>query len=565
MRKALLSISAAALVMTSAAVVAQNPVRALDPRLVSEAQRQHPELVQEYGGDEAGHRGAYVNSVGHRVAQFSGIANPQAAYRFTLLNSAVENAFAVPGGYIYVTRQLMALMNDESELAFALGHEVGHVAAGHAQSRQAVARRNTIGGILGAILGSVVGGGFGSAIAQMSQQSAVLRTLSYSREQEFESDVLGMRYMIAAGYDPAGAAGILATLTRNTALQARTQGRDNRQLPEWASTHPMSENRMQRAAAEARRTGRVGAGVTNRDVFLDRLEGIYVDDDPEQGIIDGRTFTHPDLHIRFTVPVGYLMQNSTRAVSVSGSAGRAQFGGGRYTGTLENYINSALQELGGSRQMAVPAPRRTVINGIPAAYTLTRARTSSGMVDVAVVAYQWAPGTVYHFLMLTSAGAGFGPFGPMVNSIRRISPADAAAIRPRVIDVVTVRPGDTLQSLAGRMAYRDFQMERFLVLNGLDSNARLVPGQKVKLAVYGTPSHMRSGSIGKIGPHAARAAAKGCKSPHHRDDDERRDQSVFYCCRPTPVGKEQAQSPSDSIHAILLWSTSTTAGIQAQG
>ena len=485
MRKALLSVSAAALLLTSTAVPAQYPARTLDPRLVAEAQRDHPELVEEYGGAETGRHAAYVDSVGRRVAQHSGIANPGAAYRFTLLNSAVENAFAQPGGYVYLTRQLMTLMNDESELAFALGHEVGHIAAGQSQAREAATRRNSVGGILGAILGSVIGGGFGNVIAQMSRRDAVLRTLGYSRAQEYESDVLGLRYMIAAGYDPAGAAGILATLTRDNALEARVQGRDNRQLPEWASTHPMSENRMQRAAVAARQTGRLGSGITNRAAFLASLDGIYVDDDPEQGIIDGRTFTHPDLQFQFTVPVGYLMQNGTRAVSIAGSAGKAQFGGGRYDGTLENYVHAAVRELAGNRQIAVPPPRRTVINGIPAAYTVTRTRTSSGVVDIGVVAYQWAPGTIYHFVMLTSGGAGFGPFAPMVNSIRKISAAEAAAIRPRIIDVVTVRPGETAQSLASRMAYRNFQLERFLVLNGLLPGARLVPGQKVKLVVYG--------------------------------------------------------------------------------
>ena len=100
-------------------------------------------------------RGAYVESVGRRVAAYSGIANSGQAYRFTTLNSAVENAFAVPGGYVYITRQLMALMDDESELAFALGHEVGHIAANHAQARQSAARRNSILGVFGAVLGSV--------------------------------------------------------------------------------------------------------------------------------------------------------------------------------------------------------------------------------------------------------------------------------------------------------------------------------------------------------------------------------------------------------------------------
>jgi predicted Zn-dependent protease len=309
--------------------------------------------------------------------------------------------------------------------------------------------------------------------------------LKFSREQEYQADTLGMKYMIAAGYDPSGAAEILAALTRNSALQARIQGSDNRKLPEWASTHPLSQNRMQRELAEARSTGRLGTGIVNSDRFLALLDGAYVDDDPAQGVIDGRTFTHPDLRIQFTVPVGYLIDNGTDAVSISGSAGEAEFSGGRYRGTLENYIGAVLQSLAGNQRLAVPPPRRTVINGIPAAYTVTRANTGSGAVDVGIVAYQWSPDTVYHFVMLISAGSGFGPFAPLINSIRKISPAEAAAIRPRVIDVVTVKPGDTIQSLGERMAYRNFKIDRFLALNGLAPGARLRPGQKLKLVVYG--------------------------------------------------------------------------------
>lgn len=485
MRKSLLTLSAGALLLSSTAVTAQYARRTLDPRLVAEAQRDHPVVIQEYGGAETGPRGAYVSAVGNRVATQSGIANPATTYRFTLLNSAVENAFAVPGGYIYVTRQLLTLANDESELAFALAHEVGHVASGHAQAREAYARRSTMGGILGAILGTFVGGGYGNILSQMSQRNARLQTLSFSRDQEYQADTLGLRYLIGSGYDPAGGAGILAALTRNSALQSRIQGRENRQAPEWASTHPLSQNRAQRASAEAARTGRVGSGLRNRDAFLQQVDGIFVDDDPEQGVIEGRTFTHPDLRIFFAVPVGYLMQNGTRAVTIAGSAGKAQFGGGRYNGPLETYVQAVIRELGGNRQLAAPPAQRTVINGIPAAYSMTRANTSSGVVDVSVVAYQWAPDTVYHFVMLSSGGAGMGPFSSMINSIRRITPAEAAAIRPRVIDVVTVGPGDTVQSLASRMAYRDFKLDRFLSLNGLAPGTRLAPGQKVKLVVYG--------------------------------------------------------------------------------
>ena len=483
MRSVFLLLGTASLVATSTLVSAQ--VRVLDPRYVRESTQEHAEIVQELGGAETGPRAAYVEAVGRRVAAPSGVA-PN-AYRFTLLNSAVENAFATPGGYIYVTRQLMALMDNESELAFALGHEVGHVAANHAQQRESAASRNSVLGVLGAILGSVVGGGFGGAIAQAVQTRAQLATLSFSRDQEYQADTLGLRYLIGAGYDPAGGAGVLGAISRATALEARVQGNDSRQTPEWASTHPLSENRVQRALAEARQTGRLNTGQRNRDQFLSQVQGIYVDDDPEQGVIEGRTFTHPDLHIFFAVPTGYLMQNGSSAVSIKGSAGQAQFSGGRFNGTLEQYVYRVLQELGGGQvQMAVGPIQRTNINGIPAAITTARANTSSGVIDASVVAYQWDRDTVYHFVMLTRGGYGIQPFMPMIQSLRRLSVAEAAAIRPRIIDVHTVRPGDTVQSLSGRMAYRHFQLDRFLALNNLAANTRLVPGQKVKLVVYGS-------------------------------------------------------------------------------
>ncbi len=461
--------------------------RYLDPRDVAEAQRENAAMVQELGGAETGPRAAYIDSVGHKVAAFSGVASPDQAIHFMSLNSAVENAFSVPGGYVYVTRQLMSLMDNEAELAFALGHEVGHIAANHAHAREAYARRSNAAGILGQLLGAVLGNSvFGGMISQNAQQASQLRTLSFSRDQEYQADELGERYMIEAGYDPSGAPEVLAALTRASALQARIQGRTNRQTPEWASTHPLSENRMQRALAAAQQTGRLGKGVKNRDAFLAQLEGTYVDDDPAQGVIDGPVFTHPDLKIQFRVPQGYLMSNGTTAVSISGSAGKAQFGGGRFSGPLDQYILRVFQELtGGQMQLAVPPPQRVTINGIPAAVTTARVNTRSGVVDASVVAYQWAPDRVYHFVMLTQGGYGTSPFVSMINSLRRITPAEASAIRPRVIHVVSVARGDTVQSLAERMAYRDYRLDRFLALNGFAPNTPLVPGQKVKLVIFG--------------------------------------------------------------------------------
>src|SRR6476469_3553852 len=479
MRRTVLLLAAAAMSITPAAA---QRLRYLNPQDVAEAQRDHGELVRELGGAETGPRAAYVESIGRRVAAYSGVANPGQALHFTTLNSAVENAFSVPGGYVYVTRQLMDLMDDESQLAFALGHEVGHVAANHAHIREQYAQRNPLG-----VFGSLIGAIFGSGITDVLTARARLDTLSFSRDQEYEADTLGLRYMVAAGYDPAGAAGILGALSRQSALQARVQGRTNGQTPEWASTHPLSENRMHRALAAAQQTGRLGAGVRNRDTFLSEIEGIYVDDDPAQGVIEGATFTHPDLRIQFSVPQGYLMSNGTDAVTVSGSAGKAQFRGGQYSGTLDNAILLALRQLTrGQANFPVPQPQHVTINGMPAAVTTARVNTDSGPIDASVAAYQWDARRAYYFIMLTPGGYGVAPFVSMINLLRRISPAEAAAIRPRIIQGETVRAGDTVQSLSSRMAYRDFRLERFLSLNGIAANSTLVPGRKVKLVIYGT-------------------------------------------------------------------------------
>jgi len=500
MRKMMLWLAGAAVVVAPAASQpyqqqpyypqAQQPypqqtprLRQLNPRDVAEAARDHPEMVQELGGEEDGPRAAYVKSVGQRVGAVSGVANPGQSLHFTMLNSAVENAFSVPGGYVYITRQLMALMDNESELAFALGHEVGHIAADHAHIREAYANRNTM-GIFGQILGALIGP---SIFSSLINTRAKLDTLSFSRDQEYQADTLGLRYLINSGYDPAGAAGVLAALSRNTALQARLQGRDNRQTPEWARTHPLSENRMQRELQEARASGYLGMGVRNRDNFLRQLDGMIIDDDPAQGIIDGATFTHPDLRIAFSVPQGFMMSNGARAVSISGSAGKAQFGGGPSNMALDQYVYRLFQELtGGRMQLRIPPPQRVMVNGMPAMFASAPVRTNQGYLDASVIAYQWDRGRIYHFVTLTRGGTGLGPFTPMVNSLRKLTSQEAAAIQPRVVRVVTVAPGDTVQSLANRMAYRDFKLDRFLALNNLQPNSRLLPGSKVKLVVMGT-------------------------------------------------------------------------------
>lgn len=463
---------------------AQTSQRQLSANAVRQAQQAHPQLVQEFGGAETGARAAYVASVGRRIATQSNIADAGAATTVTLLNSPVMNAFAIPGGYVYVTRQLMGVMNDEAELASVLGHEVGHVAANHSKTRS---RTGLLGQLGAALVGAVTGSG---QIAQAAGQFAQIATLKFSRDQEYQSDALGVRYLTGAGYDPTATASMLRQLGAATTLEGRVAGRDDeRTTPSWARSHPLSEDRVRRALAAAQKTGRQGQGLRNRDEFLGAIDGMLVDDDPSQGVIDGSQFIHPGLKLKFTAPPGYTMQNGSAAVAIQGQAGQAQFVGGAFNGDLNDYIAGVYDGLsGGKTQIQVPRPETVTVNGRSAAYTVAQVQGQSGPVDVGVFAYRWDASRAYHFVTITRAGSQFGPFDAMVRSLAVVTASEAAGIRPRVIDVVSVKGGETMQSLSNRMAYRDYKLERFATLNGLSSGANLKPGQKVKIVIYGARS-----------------------------------------------------------------------------
>ncbi|HYD36325.1 MAG TPA: M48 family metalloprotease [Allosphingosinicella sp.] len=479
-----LPLSVLAPIAGGVSAVAQDRTRSLSQSSVAAAAKQHPQIVAEFGGEEGGARGEYIRRVGARIAARTNIAGGGGAFHITTLNSPVMNAFAVPGGYLYTTRQLVALANDEAELAFVLGHEAGHIAARHSSERK---RASIFSQILAVGLGAVTGS---TQLGNLAGQVTQGLVLSYSRKQEYEADDLGVAYLAAAGYDPAASASLLTSLGAATALETRASGRnDERAVPSWSRTHPLSADRVRRAMRKAQATGRSGTGARNRDAFLAQIDGMMVDDDPRQGVIDGRSFTHPDLRLRFTVPAGYGIQNGTRAVSIAGQRGQAQFAGGTFRGDLGDYLGQAFRSIvGETGRIAYAQPRATTINGLPAAYSIARVATRSGQVDLAVIAYRWDSDTAYHFAMITPAGSGFGPFEAMVGSLTRLSAAEAASIRPRVIDVVTVGPRDSVASLASRMAYDDFKEERFRVLNGLASGAAPRPGQKVKLVVFASRS-----------------------------------------------------------------------------
>ena len=442
----------------------------------------HPELLAEFGGSVSGPQAAYVEGVGKNIAIQSGLSNATGDFTVTLLNSSVNNAFAIPGGYVYVTRQLTSLMNNEAELAGVLGHEVGHVAARHSAKRQSQAQRNSIIGVLGTILSGVLLGdtGLGRLGQQVFSQGSQLLTLQYSRSQEIEADNLGIAYLNRAGYDPRAMATVLESLARQNALEAQLRGTQN-QVPEWASTHPDPASRVR---AALNRAGANATGRVNRDVFLQRIEGLTYGDDPRQGVIDGREFTHPDLRLQFQAPNGFYMVNGTRAVSINGQSGKAQFSTGPYSGNLESYVGSVYGALSDQQNQVRPQEiKRTTINGLPAAYGIARVNNGQQQVDVIVFAYEFSNDRAYHFVTIAPAGQN-AVFSPMFNSMRRISATEAGQVRARKIDVVTVGAGDTVQSLAQRMAFDNAKLERFLVLNGIDTNTTLRAGDKVKIVTY---------------------------------------------------------------------------------
>lgn len=484
-RLARLGFASALALSVSGCMTAGSIPSASTPITDEEAQlgaKYHPQFIAEFGGAMTGPQAAYVEQVGKNIAVQSGLGNARDSFTVSLLNSPVHNAFAVPGGYIYSTRQLVTLMNNEAELAGVLGHEVGHVAARHSQRRQQAAQQNSILGVLGAIGSSILLGdsSIGQTLTRGFLQGSQLLTLRFSRKQELEADQLGIQYLTRAGYDPDAMSTVLASLAAQNQLDASLQGRNNATIPEWASTHPDPASRVKIAKASA--AGLPGS-VINRDTFLTRIDGLMYGDDPEQGVVEGRNFIHPELRLAFTAPQGFYMVNGTRAVSINGQNGKAQLTLATYEGDLERYVRQQFLKLGGEGNNLQPSSiQRTTVNGIPAAYGTARVNNGQAQVDVVVFAYEFSKDRAYHFQAITPAGR-MNVFSPMFQSMRRISQSEAASVIPRRIDVVTVRSGDTVSSLARRMAYDTAQVERFRVLNGLGSNDTLRAGQKVKIVV----------------------------------------------------------------------------------
>jgi predicted Zn-dependent protease len=439
---------------------------------------EHPKVLARFGGvygDAA--LGAYVAAIGGRLAANTG--QPAADYRFTVLNSPVVNAFALPGGYVYVTRGLVALANDEAELAGVIAHEIGHVTARHSAQRYSQAVAVTLGTIaLGVLLGS-------DAINQAAQIGGELYMQGFSRENEYEADSLGVRTLAQTGYEPQGAARFLQSLERESALANRIAGKPGAEREvDFFASHPRTVDRVERAIAEA---GRLAQNpIARRDEFLNAVDGMLYGDDPAQGFVRGRRFLHPQLGFAFEAPPGFRLINTEKAVVAPGPGGAVirfdhESDARRAAGARDAL--DYLRRVWGARADLANL-ERIVINGLDAATARSQAQGPKGPLDVRLVVIRANPGAIYRFMFLTPTNVTrrlTEDLQRTTYSFRLLSDSEAREIRPHRINVVSVRGADTVASLAAQMPFDDFQIERFRALNGLGEGQSVAAGQRVKL------------------------------------------------------------------------------------
>jgi predicted Zn-dependent protease len=438
---------------------------------------QHPQLLAQFGGSYYAPEAAYVARIGEKIAAAAGLGGQ---CTFTLVNSDVVNAFAVPGCYIYVTRGLMGIVNSEAELASVLAHEMGHIVADHSERQQ---KRSLLRGLGVAAVGWITGS---EQLTRIAGQAAELFTLRYSRKQEHESDDLGIRYLKAAGYDPYAAADMLGALARQERFIAETSGRDAASgVPEWARTHPLTQNRIERSRQAASATGLAPDALPDAvEPFLREVDGLLYADDPQQGFVLGRRFLHPVMRIGFEAPPGFTLTNSPQAVLIAGPDGtRGEFGGGRMPpGGLEAYASALAEQLLQGQPAQAGAARRIVGAGVEGLVLPLLVRSQEGEVQLTIAAYDGGGGEAYHFIMMSRPETA-GALDPLFASFRRLPAEEAATLRPRRIRTVAVGAGETLASLAARMA-TDTPREHFLMLNGRTAQQPLRPGELVKIVSF---------------------------------------------------------------------------------
>jgi predicted Zn-dependent protease len=450
-------------------------------------QQQDAEIRREMGVYDDPALQRYVNDIGQELARVS--HRPNLPWSFTIVDSPAINAFALPGGYIYITRGILAYLDDEAELAGVLGHEIGHVTARHAAqayTRQAQA------GIGLAVLSIFVPAT--APFAELGSAGLSVLFLRHGRDAELEADRLGVEYGSGAGYDPAGVPRFLATLARIDRLSERG-------VPNWLSTHPDPGSRVTKAEPVAGQFVSDAAKVVHRDQYLERINGLVFGDKPEDGVVRGSEFVHPLLRIGVKFPEGWELTNTESAVL-------AQEPGTQHFMVLQEVQQPGLRQGFGAQtprsigEAAVAAMRSagyTVvdgrvdrINGNDAHIGLYRGNArdvGSVLMRTAHIAINHTGGRQLYVV------AGFAPekefelvdrdILPAVQTFRQLSAAEASAIRPNRLSFYVVRAGDSWQSIAARQGKSFVNAATLAIMNDRDVSVQPQPGDRVKIVTEG--------------------------------------------------------------------------------
>ncbi|MCB1970919.1 MAG: M48 family metalloprotease [Geminicoccaceae bacterium] len=453
---------------------------------IREGQQEHPRILQQYGGayDDPRLR-AYVDMIGNRMKDVSEYKD--IPFTFTLLDSDIVNAFALPGGYVYVSRGLLALADDEAEVAGVIGHEIGHVTSRHGAERQTATAIGGILNVLGTVGGAILGGDVGAQLGSQLGQVAVSGGLAqYSQSQEFQADKLGVRYLARAGYDPGAMADFLEALETSARLEAKLAGQSASasNIDHFFASHPYTPDRVVQARERVTERGAHG-DERDRSRFLSEIDGMVYGESPQQGYVRGREFIHPALRFRFSMPEGYTLQNTASAVLGRGNKRVIIFTMGQRSSNepLTRYAAEGWADM--SRMNDVE--RLRLDSGLEAAVGYGPVKMQDGTAEGGFVVIGDGGSQVYRFALLT---ADFGSADrraliSTAQSFARMSSTEAAGFKPLRIRIVEVKSGDTIDSLARRMEVEKLPREQFIMINGFDRGRELRAGDKVKLIVRG--------------------------------------------------------------------------------
>ena len=435
------------------------------------SEKEHERILASYGGlyDDPRLEAIVTKTVDRLVAASD---RPDQAYKVTILNSGAVNAFALPTGQLYVTRGLIALANDTSELSSVLSHEMAHVLSKHAAIREDQARQ-------AAIVDRVVTDmGNDPDVTAFTIAKNKMAMANFSRSQEIDADEMGVAISAHAHFDPYGASRFLTSMERNAELKAGKTSLDPR-TQDFLSSHPATPERVQKAQATARQYVSPENAERDREAYLGAIDNIVYGEDPSEGFVRGRRFLHPKLGFTFQAPDNFSLDNTAKAVIGvrEGGSQAMRFDVVRVPAeqTLSDYLNSGWME-----NVDKSTTEDMTINGFPAAATTAR----GDQWQFKVYALRFGS-DVYRFIFAARQKTTESERNARetVNSFRRLTLEEIQAARPLRVKVITVQPGDTVESLSHRMAGVDHPTERFRVLNGLDAHAQVKTRDRVKIVV----------------------------------------------------------------------------------